>query len=170
MKEAKVNFDAVINRFGSQGEKTGWTYIEISSKIASILLPGIRKGFRVKGYLDKHKIIRTALIPIGGGNFILPVNAVIRKATGKKMGDVISVKVSVDTSEIPIDKDLMECIKEEPVAMQNFNKFTPSHRNYFSKWIESAKTESTKAKRIAQTIEALMRGWNYSEMLRAEKK
>ena len=38
-----ISFKAVIERFGDMGEKTGWYYIEINSKIAGKLLPGNKK-------------------------------------------------------------------------------------------------------------------------------
>ncbi|MBN8785519.1 MAG: YdeI/OmpD-associated family protein, partial [Terrimonas sp.] len=43
-------------------------------------------------------------------------------------------------------------------------------QNYFSKWIESAKTEATRAKRIAMTVSATAKKWGYPEMIRAAKK
>ena len=43
-----------------------------------------KKSFRVKGLLDKHTIKQVAVMPMGDGTFILPLNADIRKATGKK--------------------------------------------------------------------------------------
>lgn len=47
-----LTFDAKINRFQEKGEKTGWTYIEIRPDQAEILNPGIKKSFRVKGFID----------------------------------------------------------------------------------------------------------------------
>ena len=47
-----IRFSAVIKRFGSQGEKTGWTYIEVPQELAVQLQPNSRKSFRVKGKLD----------------------------------------------------------------------------------------------------------------------
>ena len=50
-----------------------------------------------------------------------------------------------------------------------FNSLAGSHRNYFSKWIDSAKTEETKAKRIAMAVSALSRNLSYPEMMREHK-
>lgn len=110
-----------------------------------------------------------AVMPMGNGNFILSVNAEMRKAIGKKHGAMVDVVLSVDTSEFKIDSDLMECLNDDAEALAYFNKLPPSHRNYFSKWIESAKTEITKAKRIAMTLKALSKQMNYGEMLRDSK-
>jgi hypothetical protein len=45
-----------------------------------------------------------------------------------------------------------------------------SHRNYFSKWIDSAKTDATKTKRIAMAVNALSKKWGYPEMMRNSRK
>jgi hypothetical protein len=40
-----LEFIATISRFKEQGEKTGWTYIEVPANLASQLVPGNKKGF-----------------------------------------------------------------------------------------------------------------------------
>jgi uncharacterized protein YdeI (YjbR/CyaY-like superfamily) len=106
---------------------------------------------------------------MGEGNFILPFNASIRKATGKKAGDVVTVKVEVDESQLKISADLIRCLKDDPKAYAFFKKLPPSHQHYFSKWIEGAKTPATKTKRITMTLIAFESGQGYSEMMRANK-
>ena len=165
-----VHFTATILKFEKQGEKTGWTYIEIPAEKAVELIPGNKKTFRVKGKLDQHAISQAALLPMGNGDFILPLNSAIRKAIGKRKGEKLFVQIALDKSPILPSKDLVTCLKDEPEALAYFRKFPPSHQNYFTKWIESAKTEPTKAKRIAQTITALYRKQDFGEMLRSLKK
>lgn len=63
----------------------------------------------------------------------------------------------------------MQCLTDEPKALAYFNKLPKSHQNYYSKWIESAKTEATQAKQIAQTVTACSRGQHYGEMIRSLK-
>ncbi len=77
-----IEFKVVIEKFSKQGEKTGWTYIEVSAEIAQKLKPGNKKTFRVKGYLDDFYFEGIALLPMGGGNFIMPLNASHRKKIG----------------------------------------------------------------------------------------
>ncbi|MEJ7673490.1 MAG: DUF1905 domain-containing protein [Chitinophagaceae bacterium] len=74
-----VQFSTVIKKFSNKGEKTGWTYIEISEAVAQMLKPNNKKSFRVKGSLDNYKFEGLALIPMGEGAFILALNALIRK-------------------------------------------------------------------------------------------
>jgi len=74
--------------------------------------------------------------------------------------------LEVDLKKIELSKDLMICLEDEPEALSYFNSLAPSHQKYFSKWIESAKSEETKAIRIARTLKAMIRKLKYSEMLR----
>ena len=165
-----VQFSTVIQRFEKQGEKTGWTYINIPVKIAQQLKPGNKKSFRVKGKLDNHVITGVALIPMGEGDFIMALNATMRKAIGKRNGDKLRIQIEVDEKPPELCAELLECLSDEPVAQEHFDSLPYSHRLYFSKWIESAKTAPTKAKRIAQAVTALSRKWGFPEMMRANKK
>ena len=81
-----VQFTTTIHRFEKQGEKTGWTYVEIPADLAGQLVPGNKKAFRVKGKLDNFSIKGVSLLPMGGGSFIMPLNAAMRKGIGKKAG------------------------------------------------------------------------------------
>jgi hypothetical protein len=163
-----VRFTATIKRFASQGEKTGWTYIEIPSKIAEQLQPGNKKSFRVKGKLDDYAFSMTALLPMGEGDFIMPLNASIRKGIKKQKGAELDVRMQVDTKEIQPPQELMECLRDEPQALKYFNSLTKGHQNYFTKWINEAKTDKTKADRIAATVNALDKNWDFGQMLRAK--
>ncbi|HEY0678906.1 MAG TPA: YdeI/OmpD-associated family protein [Chitinophagaceae bacterium] len=164
-----IQFTTIIRRFDKKGEKTGWTYIEIPEKIAQQLKPGNKKSFRVKGRLDNFSIKGIALIPMGEGDFIMPLNAALRKGVGKRMGDKLKVQLDVDEKLPELSPDLLECLSDEPRANDHFNSLPFSHRLYFSKWIESAKTAATKARRIASSVSALARGWGFPEMLRDQK-
>jgi hypothetical protein len=164
-----LSFTANIQKFDKQGEKTGWTYIVVPEKIAKKLNPGVKKSYRVKGKLDEHLIEKTALIPMGKGDFILPINAAIRKATGKRVGAALQVQLNIDETPILPPMELLECLQDEPEALKYFNSLPQSHRNYFTKWIESAKTEPTKTKRIALVIKTLVRKMDFGAMLREER-
>ena len=161
-----IRFSSIIEKFGKKGEKTGWTYIEISAAQAKKLKPGVKKSFYIKGKLDAYAIKRVALIPMGAGVFILPLNAEIRKKIGKKQGASLLVQIEEDKSEFKMNGSFIECLQDDSDAHQHFKSLTGSHQRYFSKWIDSAKTDHTKAKRIAMALSALAKGWGYPEMLR----
>lgn len=164
-----VQFTTTIRKFEAKGEKTGWTYVEVPADIAQQLKPGNRKEFKVKGKLDSHPITRQSVIPMGGGAFILPLNAEIRKAIGKRHGARLKLQLQEDKSDFVFNADFIECLNDEPAAKKFFDSLTGSHQRYFSKWIDSARTEPTRVKRITMAVNALARKWGYPEMLRAEK-
>jgi hypothetical protein len=164
-----VRYTTVIKKFAAQGEKTGWTYIEIPASIAQQLLPNHKKSFRVKGKLDAYEIKGIALLPMGEGSFIMALKADVRKKIRKIQGAMLQVELEVDKEEYQLDADFVECLEDEPKAKKYFYSQPKSHQNYFSKWIESAKTNETKAKRISKAVNALARSMNYSEMLREGK-
>jgi hypothetical protein len=164
-----VKFTATLLKFEKQGEKTGWTYFEVPAELVQKLKPGNKKEFKVKGKLDNYSINRVSLLPMGGGLFIMPVNATMRKAIGKRHGAMVKVQLQADDSAFVFNADFMECLEYEPKAKEHFNSLTGSHQRYFSKWIDSAKTEPTKTKRIAMAVNALAKKWGYSEMLRSSQ-
>ena len=162
-----VEFTTEIQKFAEQGEKTGWTYIEIPLDIAEQLKPNHRKAFRVKGFLDALAIQGMALVPMGEGNFILALKADIRKALKKRRGDVLRVRLeSHDDFEFVPPAGLIECLEEDPESLDFFNTLTKSHREYFYKYIDSAKTEPTRLKRITKTLVAMSMKYGYPEMIR----
>lgn len=159
-------FKALIEKFGAMGEKTGWTYILIDTKIAGKINPGVKKSYRVKGKLDSVQISQVAIIPMGEGDFILPLNADLRKKLKKQKGEQISAELEKDNSEFVFNTDFIFCLSEDKKAHAFFKTLTPSHQRYFSKWIETAKTPETKAKRIAKALEGLSNKMGYPEMIR----
>jgi bifunctional DNA-binding transcriptional regulator/antitoxin component of YhaV-PrlF toxin-antitoxin module len=164
-----ISFNATLLKFDKKGEKTGWTFIEISASQAKKLKPDTKVSFRVKGKLDSYPLKQVAIMPMGEGGFILPINGKMRKAIGKKHGDRVKVELTADESKIILSRDLMACLKDEPSALAAFKKLPGSHQKYFSRWIEGAKTSTTKTKRIVMTIEALAKKMDFGAMLRAER-
>lgn len=166
-----VEFNTIILKFAEQGDKTGWTYIDIPADIAQQLKPGNKKSFRVKGYLDFHKFSGAALLPMGEGNFILALNAELRKGIRKSEGAMLKVQLEVDSDYfIETPAEVMECLNDDPDSLLYYNSLAKSHREYFLKWINSAKTEETRANRIVQMINAIAQRWDYGQMIRANRK
>ena len=163
----QIEFKSTIKRFNSQGEKTGWTYIEIPATLAQKMKPGNKKTFRVKGKLDGISVEAIALLPMGDGNFIMALNATIRKKLKKQKGAVVTVQLAEDESPVRINTELIQCLEDDPDAKTWFNSLTKGHQKYFSNWINAAKTETTRSVRIAASVNALSRKQNFGEMLRA---
>ncbi len=164
-----ITFTTTIKRFSRMGEKTGWTYIEISAARANRMNPGKRVGYRVKGFLDQHPIQRVSIMPMGNGDFIMSLNAKLRKLIGKEKGDKLLVKLEADIRQIPLSADFMRCLRDDARAIAHFKTLSGSHQRYFSKWIEEARTIETKTRRITMAVVALAQEQGFPEMLRANK-
>lgn len=164
-----IKFTATLEKFAEQGEKTGWTFFVVPAEIAQKLKPGMKKSFRVKGKLDGFAVKQVALVPMGGGDFILPVNAAIRKGIGKRKGAQLAVQLEADDSAIAISADLLACLENDPKAREHFNQLPKGEQNYFSKWIDSAKTAPTKEKRILFALKAFSHGLRFGPAMRALK-
>jgi hypothetical protein len=165
----RIAFSAVLQRFDKQGEKTGWTFIAVPGKTAEKIKPGTRRSYKVRGKIDSHHVKGLSMMPVGGGDFIIPINAAIRKAIKKQKGANVGLELEEDTAEYKINKELLACMEDEPLALEHFNSLLPSHQRYYSKWIETAKTDPTRTKRIAMTVNAMLLKIDFGEMLRMER-
>lgn len=164
-----IKFTAILEKFGKMGEKTGWTYINNRSDIANKIKPDTKKSFRVKGKLDDFAIKGVSLLPMGKGDFIMAINAQMRKRIKKINGEKITVQLEEDKEELKLSSDFLDCIKEDKETKAFFDSLPKSHQNYYSKWIDSTKTDATKAKRIAQSINGFKLKMGYPEMIRYYK-
>ena len=67
--------------------------------------------------------------------------------------------------EIPMPDDFAAALAAGGAATDQFERFAPSHRREYLEWVTTAKTEATRAKRIAQAVEWIAAGrkrnWKY---------
>lgn len=163
-------FKTIIQKFASKGEKTGWTYVDIPKDILKKLKLKDKKAFRIKGLIDDVKFEKISTYPMGDGEFIMAINGELRKKLKKKEGAQIIISFELDNGAPLISKELMDCLKEDKIALNQFQSLLLSHQNYYHRYIESAKTAATKAGRIVNTINAMHQKQNYGEMIRGLKK
>ena len=165
-----VSFQVLIEKFKDKGEKSGWTYIYIPENLALEIKPDCRTSYRVKGFFDTVSFEGIAMVPMGEGDYIIPLKAELRRKLRKKDGDLLQVGLEEDKDfKVLMPADLEECLNEQPHFMENFVKQPKSHQNYFLNWINSAKTEPTRAKRIAMIVSAMDRSLDFGQMLREDK-
>ena len=67
--------------------------------------------------------------------------------------------------EATVPAELAAALKKDRKAAVQFEAFSPSHRREYVEWIDEAKREETKAKRVAQAVEWIAEGkgrnWKY---------
>ena len=164
-----VFFEAEIEKFAKKGEKTGWTFVFVPMVIAEKIKSGCKKSFRVKGKMDAVEIFGLSMVPMGEGNFIFALKASLRKELNKEEGAMLRLELEEDKDfKIEMPEDLEMCLIEEKHLMENFVKMPKSHQNYYINWLNTAKTEATRTKRLTQIVVAMDKQLDFGQMLRGE--
>jgi|SRR5690606_692629 bifunctional DNA-binding transcriptional regulator/antitoxin component of YhaV-PrlF toxin-antitoxin module len=136
--------------------KGGWTFARIPE-----VMQDKNKPFgwvKVRGTIDGYEIKKYNLAPMGDGKLFLPVRAEIRKKINKKEGDIVHVILYPDDEPLEVPEEMMLCLKDEPKALKFFESLTEAEQKHYIDWIYSAKRDETKVKRLAETINRLLKG------------
>ena len=93
------------------------------------------------------------------------MTGLIRQAVELNEKGVKVVRKPVEKKELVVPKDLTAALSKNKTAKATFDKFAYSHKKEYVQWIEEAKTEATRNKRLATTVEWLSEGksrnWKY---------
>ena len=148
-----VDKDYVLDKIES------WTFVEIPE----IPMPKTPFGMlKVKGKIDNYEFSNVHLMPIGNGHIGLAVKSEIRKKIKKQAPDIVHITLYEDNTPLIIPEELLLCMENEEGLLDKFEKYSIAYHNKIKDywynfitdidWINSAKTEQTKANRIAKTI------------------
>lgn len=152
-EKALVNATYLLKKFPGKG---GWTYAEIPEVLQNKNNPF--GWVKVKGFIDDFELKQYKLMPMGNGKLFLPVKAAIRKTIRKKAGDYVQVILFADTSKFEIPLEIMACFQNESNSIfHTFTSFTEGEQKSYMDWIYEAKTDDTKARRIAKMMERLQK-------------
>lgn len=99
----------------------------------------------------------------------LPKDAVMKKLIKQamKLNDdgVKVVKPKHEKKELVVPETMLEALAKNDKAAETFDKFPPSCKREYVEWVTEAKTDATRDKRLAKTIEWLSEGkrrnWKY---------
>ncbi|WP_442588177.1 YdeI/OmpD-associated family protein [Pedobacter sp. AW31-3R] len=165
-----VVFTAEIERFEKMGEKTGWTYVRIPADTAQLIKADCKKSYRVKGKLDNVAVSGMAMVPMGEGDFIIALKSSLRKELKKEEGAMVQLALEEHKDfKIDMPEDLELCLSEEKHLLEAFLRLPKGHQNYYFNWLNSAKTEKTRTKRLTQIVIAMDKKMDFGEMIRANK-
>lgn len=146
-----VNKKYLLEKYPGKG---GWTYAAIPEIMQDKHAPF--GWVKVRGSIDDYELKNFKLMPMGNGRLFLPVKKEIRNKIGKKVGDWVKVVLYPDNSTTEIPDELLDCLREDPTAYNNFIQYTDGQQKEFIDWIYSAKTEETKVERIVEMLNKLV--------------
>jgi Bacteriocin-protection, YdeI or OmpD-Associated/Domain of unknown function (DUF1905) len=138
------------------------------------LTKGARGGHMVEVPLDVRAVFGEARPPVRGtvngtpfsgrvsvygGKYYLGFNKEIRDAAGIGDGDVLAVELDRDDAprELSVPQDL-EGALEAARLRDEFDSLSFTHRREYVEWIEEAKREETRARRLTKAVEMLRDG------------
>ena len=101
---------------------------------------------------------RTTLLPAGGGRYRMQFNAVLRKAACADVGDVVRIELSHDRDprELSVPDDLRAALNRHTKASKAFENAPPGLRRQMLKWMDSAKSEPARMRRIEAVIDRML--------------
>jgi hypothetical protein len=108
----------------------------------------------VNGYTWRTTVARMR------GEFLLGLNRAVREEAGVEAGDSVDVSLELDTAprEVEVPEALATRLADDPAAREAFNRLAYTHRKEYARWIDEAKRDETRRRRVAQALEMLREG------------
>lgn len=123
-------------------------------KAVSKKLHGMTK---VEGTMNGHPL-RAALESNRSGGQWLHVNKAMRKGAGADVGDTVELAILGPEPEPTVPGDLRVVLTASHDAKTLWEELTAIGRRDWIRWIDSARTPETRARRITRTVEQLSSG------------
>jgi bifunctional DNA-binding transcriptional regulator/antitoxin component of YhaV-PrlF toxin-antitoxin module len=130
---------------------------------AGVVIPfDVREAFGKKGRVAVKCTIdgypyRGSIVPYGGTYYIGVVKK-IRDAIGKTYGDTVNIVMELDEEPrvVEVPEDFARALAGNAAAKKAFEKMSYSHMREYVEWINEAKKEDTRKRRIAKAVEKLL--------------
>jgi uncharacterized protein YdeI (YjbR/CyaY-like superfamily) len=108
----------------------------------------------VNGYTWRTTVARM------GGEALLGLNRAVRQEAGVEAGDKVDVRLELDEAprEVDVPQALAKALEADDEARAAFEKLAYTHRKEFARWIEEAKRDETRERRVTNTIAMLRKG------------
>ena len=147
----KHTFKAVIQNAGGGG-----AFVEVPFDAEKAF--GSKKP-RVKALIEGVPY-RGTLVRMGTECHLLLILKSIREQVGRTFGDEVKVSVELDVEErvAVVPAELKRAFKSDKEAKSAFEKLSYTHKKEYVTWIEEAKREETRARRVEQTLKILKDG------------
>jgi hypothetical protein len=108
----------------------------------------------VNGYTWRTSVARM------GGEFMVGLSKEVRAGAGVQAGDSVTLELKLDTEPrtVEVPPALAEALDADPEAKATFEGLAFTHRKEFARWIDEAKQEQTRERRVTQALDMIRTG------------
>ena len=108
----------------------------------------------VNGYTWRTTVTRR------GRESLVGLNREVRDGSGTQAGDTVELELALDTAprEVTVPDALATALAADHKAREAFDSLSFTHRKEFARWIEGAKREETRDRRVVQALQMLREG------------
>jgi hypothetical protein len=108
----------------------------------------------VNGYAWRTSVMRM------GGEFLVGLNRAVRAEAGVEAGDTVVVEIELDRAprEVEPPKALADALAGDAEARAAFERLSYTHRKEYARWVEEARREETRTRRVAEALARLREG------------
>ena len=139
-------------------QQTGGTAAGIEIPESAVLALGGGKRPPVRVTLNGYSYRNTVAVMSGG--YWIGISNEHRAASGLAAGDVVDVELELDTAPrvVEVPADFAAALDDRPAARATFEALSYSNKSWHVLQIAGAKSDETRRRRIAKSIEALAEG------------
>ncbi len=141
------------------------TILQTGRNTAGIQVPpsvieGLGAGKRPAVTVTVNGFTYRTTVAVMGGDYWVGLSGERRAAAGVAGGDVMDIDIELDTAprELEIPADFAAALDAEPVARKTFEALSYSNKSWHTLQIDGAKTDETRQRRIARSVEILKEG------------
>ena len=118
-----------------------------------------KKRVKIKAKIESENY-RGSLVRMGSPDHILLIRKDIREKINKTAGDIVNIEVEEDTTPrvVKVPSDFQKLLKDNPNENAFFKKLSYTHQKEYVQWIEEAKREETRTRRMKKAIEMMKEG------------
>jgi Bacteriocin-protection, YdeI or OmpD-Associated/Domain of unknown function (DUF1905) len=145
-------------RFGTTIQQSGKTAtgIQVPEQVIEALGSGKRPAVKVtiNGYTYR------STVGVVGGVYMVGVSAEHRARARVAGGDEVEVDIDLDSAprEVSIPADFAAALDVQPEARRTFQGLSYSNKSWHVLQVEGAKTDQTRQRRIAKSVDILKQG------------
>lgn len=108
----------------------------------------------INGYTWRSTVVKMR------GEFLLGLSKEVRTQAGVQADDEVQVRLELDREErtVEVPEALAAALARDPEASAAYDRLAYTHRKEYARWIEEAKRDETRARRVDQALEMLRAG------------